>query len=141
MADDGNHGIALIDRTLPDIRVGMRVLIGQNFQLERIWTEDYRETGTFHALVISGTHVAILAAFFLFFLRICFVPQSLALFFTVLAAWLYALVTGWHGQRWADLPGGVRGRRQYGRLLLAAATAATAGAAESEDAEGAGGRE
>ncbi|HXB68367.1 MAG TPA: ComEC/Rec2 family competence protein [Candidatus Acidoferrales bacterium] len=72
------------------------ILIGQNFQLERIWTEDYRETGTFHALVISGTHVAILAAFFLFFLRICFVPQSMALFFTVLAAWLYALVTGWH---------------------------------------------
>ncbi|HMC61984.1 MAG TPA: ComEC/Rec2 family competence protein, partial [Candidatus Solibacter sp.] len=71
------------------------ILIGQSFQLERIWTEDYRETGTFHALVISGTHVAILAAFFLFFLRICFVPESLALAFTVLAAWLYALVAGW----------------------------------------------
>jgi tRNA(Ile)-lysidine synthase len=54
---------------------------------------------------------------------------------------LDALVTGWRGQRWADLPGGVRGRRQYGRLLLAAATAATAGPAGPEDAEGAGGRE
>ncbi len=29
-----------------------------------------------------------------------------------------ALVTGWHGQRWADLPGGVRVRRQYGKLLF-----------------------
>jgi tRNA(Ile)-lysidine synthase len=29
---------------------------------------------------------------------------------------LDALVTGWHGQRWADLPGGVRSHRQYGRL-------------------------
>jgi len=28
------------------------------------------------------------------------------------------LVTIWHGQRWADLPGGVRGERRYGRLLL-----------------------
>ena len=28
------------------------------------------------------------------------------------------LVTSWHGQRWADLPGGVRGERRYGRLLL-----------------------
>jgi tRNA(Ile)-lysidine synthase len=28
------------------------------------------------------------------------------------------LVTAWHGQRWADLPGGVRGERRYGRLLL-----------------------
>ncbi|HXW88880.1 MAG TPA: tRNA lysidine(34) synthetase [Streptosporangiaceae bacterium] len=30
------------------------------------------------------------------------------------------LVTGWHGQRWADLPGGVRCRRRYGRLLFTA---------------------
>jgi tRNA(Ile)-lysidine synthase len=28
------------------------------------------------------------------------------------------LVTDWHGQRWADLPGGVRCRRRYGRLLF-----------------------
>ena len=55
----------------------------------------YRCTGTFHALVISGTHVAILAAFFLLLLRICFVPESVAMLVTVLAAWLYALVTGW----------------------------------------------
>src|SRR6516165_2370544 len=33
---------------------------------------------------------------------------------------LDALVTSWHGQRWADLPGGVRGRRQRGRLLFIA---------------------
>ncbi len=26
------------------------------------------------------------------------------------------LVTAWHGQRWADLPGGVRCQRRYGRL-------------------------
>jgi competence protein ComEC len=71
------------------------ILIGQSFQLQKVWTEQYRSTGTFHVIVISGTHVAILAAFFLFMLRICFVPESLALFVTVLAAWLYALVTGW----------------------------------------------
>jgi tRNA(Ile)-lysidine synthase len=51
---------------------------------------------------------------------------------------LDALVTGWRGQRWADLPGGVRGRRQCGKLLL---EAATAGPPELQDAEGAGGRE
>ena len=59
------------------------LLIGQNFQLQRVWTEDYRNTGTFHALVISGTHVAILAAFFLFLLRLCFVPESVAMLLTV----------------------------------------------------------
>ena len=71
------------------------ILLGQNYQLQRVWTEDYRNTGTFHTLVVSGTHVAILAAFFLFFLRICFVPETVALLATVTAAWLYALVSGW----------------------------------------------
>jgi competence protein ComEC len=78
-------------------RTGMMqaILLGQNYQLQRVWTEEYRNTGTFHVLVISGTHVAILAAFFLFLLRLCFVPESLALPLTVAAAWLYALVAGW----------------------------------------------
>jgi competence protein ComEC len=71
------------------------LLIGQNYQLQRVWTEEYRNTGTFHVLVISGTHLAILAAFFLFVLRICFVPESIAMLLTVMAAWLYALMTGW----------------------------------------------
>ena len=71
------------------------ILIGQSYQLQKIWTEEYRSTGTFHALVISGTHVAVLAAFFLFLLRLCFVPESAALLLTVVAGWLYALVTGW----------------------------------------------
>jgi len=46
-----------------DYQTGMMqaLLIGQSYQLQRVWTEDYRSTGTFHALVISGTHVAILA--------------------------------------------------------------------------------
>jgi competence protein ComEC len=91
--------LARIEQLYPGdpYRSGMMqaILLGQSFQLQKVWTEQYRSTGTFHALVISGTHVAVLAAFFLFLLRICFVPESLALFLTVLAAWLYALVTGW----------------------------------------------
>ncbi|HTA44588.1 MAG TPA: ComEC/Rec2 family competence protein [Bryobacteraceae bacterium] len=71
------------------------VLIGATAKLDRMWTEDYRSTGTFHALVISGTHVAVLAAVFLFFLRICAVPRGVALILTILMAWLYAGVTGW----------------------------------------------
>jgi competence protein ComEC len=78
-------------------RTGMMqaLLLGQSFQLQKVWTEHYRSTGTFHALVISGTHVAILAAFFLFLLRLCFLPESAAMFLTACAAWLYALVAGW----------------------------------------------
>jgi competence protein ComEC len=71
------------------------VLIGATAKLDRMWTEDYRSTGTFHALVISGSHVAVLAAVLLFFLRICAVPRGVAIFLTILAAWLYAGVTGW----------------------------------------------
>jgi tRNA(Ile)-lysidine synthase len=33
---------------------------------------------------------------------------------------LDALVTSWHGQRWTDLPGGVRGMRRHGKLLFTA---------------------
>lgn len=71
------------------------ILIGETARLDKVWTEHYRATGTFHALVISGSHVAVLAAFFLFLLRVCFVPSSAALLLTAGAAWLYALVTGW----------------------------------------------
>jgi competence protein ComEC len=93
---------AILDRTErlyhgDPYSIGMMqaLLIGQNFQLQKVWTEQYRNTGTFHVLVISGTHVAILAAFFLFLLRICFVSENFAMLLTVLAAWLYAMVTGW----------------------------------------------
>ena len=71
------------------------ILIGESSGLQKLWTEDYRATGTFHALVISGSHVAVLAATFIFLLRIGFVPQNLAIFLAVAAAWLYCLVTGW----------------------------------------------
>jgi competence protein ComEC len=88
-----------IDRLYPGdpYQAGMMqaILIGQSFQLQKVWTETYRSTGTFHALVISGTHVAVLAAFFLFCLRLCGVPQAVAMLLTVAAAWVYALVSGW----------------------------------------------
>src|SRR5260221_2863075 len=71
------------------------LIIGETSKMEKVWTDAFRHTGTFHALVISGTQVAALAAFFLFLLRICFVPQMVALTFTAMASWLYALVTGW----------------------------------------------
>jgi tRNA(Ile)-lysidine synthase len=53
------------------------------------------------------------------------------------------LVTGWHGQRGADLPGGIRCQRRYGRLLFTRAGGPGAApraktAARSEDP---GGRE
>ena len=73
---------------------------------------------------------------------------------THLAA-LDALVTGWHGQRGADLPGAIRVQRRYGRLLFSAGPASLrerggrrvrggpvrVGSPERTEAEATGGRE
>jgi len=70
------------------------MLIGESSQLQKIWTENFRRTGTFHALVISGAHVAVLAVVLLFLLRMCSLGEFPALTLTAAAAWLYALVSG-----------------------------------------------
>lgn len=70
------------------------VLIGETSKLEKIWTENFRRTGTFHALVISGVHVTVLAGVLLFLLRVCALPEIPALAITAFAAWVYALVSG-----------------------------------------------
>ncbi|HWR49582.1 MAG TPA: ComEC/Rec2 family competence protein [Bryobacteraceae bacterium] len=71
------------------------VLIGHTAELERSWTEDFRRTGTYHALVVSGLHVTVLAAVLLFFLRLCAAPPWLSLALTCGASWFYALLCGW----------------------------------------------
>ena len=71
------------------------VLIGATAKLDRMWTEDYRSTGTFHALVISGSHVARSGR------RACsfsgFAPfrEGLRCSGPSESAWLYAGITGW----------------------------------------------
>jgi competence protein ComEC len=70
------------------------ILIGEKSKLEKVWTENFRRTGTYHTLVIAGFHVTILAACLLFLLRICNLNPMQALAITCLAAWLYALVSG-----------------------------------------------
>jgi len=70
------------------------VLIGETAGLERTWTDDFRRTGTFHALVISGIHVTVLAGVLLFLLRFLPISELSALALTAAAAWLYALVSG-----------------------------------------------
>jgi tRNA(Ile)-lysidine synthase len=45
-------------------------------------------------------------------------------------AGLEALVTGWRGQRWTDLPGGIRGQRRYGKLQFSSSDGEAAGGCE-----------
>ena len=70
------------------------VLIGEKSKLEKVWTDNFRRTGTYHTLIIAGFHVTILAGCLLFLLRICMLGEMTALGVTVGAAWLYALVSG-----------------------------------------------
>src|SRR5215471_3973792 len=52
---------------------------------------------------------------------------------------LDALLTSWHGQRWTDLPGGIRGTRHCGKLLFTAGD--RGGPARHGKAEGPVGRQ
>lgn len=70
------------------------VLIGEKAKLEKVWTDNFRRTGTYHTLVIAGFHVTILAGCVLFLLRICMLDEIPALFVACTGAWLYALVSG-----------------------------------------------
>jgi competence protein ComEC len=87
-----------IDRLYPsnNYASGMMdaILIGETARLDRIWTDDFRRTGTFHALVISGVHVTVLAGVLLFLLRWLPISELSALAVTAASAWLYALVSG-----------------------------------------------
>lgn len=69
-------------------------LIGETRKLEKIWTDHFRRTGTYHMLVIDGLHITVLAAFLLFLLRLCMLPELGALAVTAGGAWLYAMVSG-----------------------------------------------
>jgi competence protein ComEC len=71
-------------------------LIGEKSKLEKVWTENFRRTGTYHTLVIAGFHVSILATCLLFLLRVCQLDEIPALAITCASAWLYALVSGFN---------------------------------------------
>ncbi len=71
------------------------VLIGESHKLEKVWTEQFRRTGTYHALVISGMHIVVLAGTVLFLLRLCMLNEMAALLIAAVGAWVYAAVSGW----------------------------------------------
>ncbi len=69
-------------------------LLGETSGVERRWTSDFRITGTYHALVISGQHVSVLAFTLLFLLRVLQVRRFPALCTATVACWLYAFISG-----------------------------------------------
>jgi len=69
-------------------------LLGETSGVERRWTNDFRVTGTYHALVISGQHVSVLAFTLLLLLKLFRVRRVPALCVATVACWLYAFISG-----------------------------------------------
>jgi competence protein ComEC len=69
-------------------------LLGETGGVERRWTADFRTTGTYHALVISGQHVSVLAFTILLLLRVLRVRRIQAMAVAATVSWLYAFITG-----------------------------------------------
>ncbi len=70
------------------------ILLGQTVGVERRWTNDFRLTGTYHTLVISGQHVTVLALSLLFLLRVLHLGRIPSLGVAAVACWFYAFLTG-----------------------------------------------
>lgn len=70
------------------------ILLGDTAKLNEVWTQDFRRTGTYHALVISGLHLTVLAACFLFPIRLLGVGPGWSLVWTSILAWAYACMAG-----------------------------------------------
>ena len=81
---DDPHTAALLQATL----------LGETSGVQRRWTSDFRVTGTYHALVISGQHVSVLALTLLLILRLLRFRRVPALGVATLASWLYAIISG-----------------------------------------------
>jgi len=81
---DDAHTAALLQATLLGVTAGV----------ERRWTSDFRATGTYHALVISGLHVSVLAFTILAILRVFQFRRLPALAVATVASWLYAFLCG-----------------------------------------------
>jgi competence protein ComEC len=69
-------------------------LLGETNGIERRWTGDFRVTGTYHAIVISGLHVSVLAASVLLILRLLPIGRFSRLWIACSATWMYAFISG-----------------------------------------------
>jgi competence protein ComEC len=81
---DDQHTAGLLQATL----------IGQTNGVERRWTSDFRATGTYHALVISGLHISVLALTILAILRLFRLRRIPALSVATVGSWAYAFISG-----------------------------------------------
>lgn len=70
------------------------LLLGDKSGIRKAWIQDYRLTGTYHALVISGSHITLVCGLLLLWRRFFGYGSRTVLCASALLAWLYALVAG-----------------------------------------------
>ena len=70
------------------------LLLGDKSGIRRAWVEDFRRTGTYHALVISGSHVTLVCGLFLLWRRVSGLGWRILPAAASVVAWLYALMAG-----------------------------------------------
>jgi len=70
------------------------MLLGDRSLLNRETTTAFQRVGTYHALVISGLHVGVVAAVLLFALRLAAIPPLPRYFVALLAVVFYAMLAG-----------------------------------------------
>lgn len=70
------------------------LLLGDKSGIRKAWIEDFRRTGTYHALVISGSHITLVCGLLLLWRRLFGYGSRTVLLASALLAWLYALVAG-----------------------------------------------
>jgi len=71
-------------------------LIGETSGVDRRWTNDFRVTGTYHALVISGLHISVLAMTLLLIFRLAHLRRVPSLLVASVVCWLYAFISGFN---------------------------------------------
>ena len=71
------------------------ILVGETRKLDKVWTEHFRRTGTYHALVISGLHFSSLTFLLALFFRVANAGAGPRLIAGLLVGWTYTAVSGW----------------------------------------------
>ena len=71
------------------------ILVGETRKLDKVWTEHFRRTGTYHALVISGLHFSSLTFLLALLFRIANAGALPRLIGGLAVGWIYTAVSGW----------------------------------------------
>ncbi len=92
--------VLMLEAKIPDPKsrqVALALLLGQKQNLDPAIREAYSETGVMHILAVSGLHVGIIYAIFLFLMKVIRLKKHQTKYYLLAVIgiiWLYAFLTG-----------------------------------------------